>query len=248
MVIPGMGALYKLNDEWRLLAGVHKGFNPPGPGSSAEEETSLNIEVGTRFDNSDISFEAIYFINDYDNLVGTVTESTGGGGQIGDQFDGGEVTVAGIEMSAGYSLQAGNVEIPIGLRYTWTNEFEFQNAFESDFDPWGDVEVGDELPYIPEHQLRATVGVAAEKWNVNVAASYLSQLRTEAGQGAFDPAESVSSRTVWDLMASWQFSENFSTYVKVDNLFDKTYEAARRPAGLRPGLPRTAYLGVTYRL
>ena len=78
--------------------------------------------------------------------------------------------------------------------------------------------------------------------------SHLSQLRTEAGQGAFDPAESIASRTVWDMMASWQFSENFSTYVKVDNLFDKSYEAARRPAGLRPGLPRTAYVGVTYRL
>ena len=39
-----------------------------------------------------------------------------------------------------------------------------------------------------------------------------------------------------------------STYVKVDNLFDETYIAARRPAGARPGLPRTAFLGFNYRL
>ncbi|MDJ0813834.1 MAG: TonB-dependent receptor, partial [Woeseiaceae bacterium] len=32
--IPGVGALYRVNDDWRLLAGVHKGYNPPGPGSS----------------------------------------------------------------------------------------------------------------------------------------------------------------------------------------------------------------------
>lgn len=248
MLIPGMGALYKLNDEWRLLAGVHKGFNPPGPGSSASEESSLNIEVGTRYDFEALSFEAIYFVNDYDNLVGTVTDSTGGGGQVGDQFDGGEVRVAGIEMSAGYALHIGDIEMPIGLRYTWTNEFEFHEAFESDFDPWGDVEIGDELPYIPEHQVRATLGLTAGQWSVNLAASYLSRLRTEAGQGAFDPSESIAARTIWDMMASWQFSERFSTYVKIDNLFDKTYIAARRPAGVRPGLPRTAYLGVTYRL
>jgi Fe(3+) dicitrate transport protein len=50
------------------------------------------------------------------------------------------------------------------------------------------------------------------------------------------------------MVAAWQFTSQLSTYVKVDNLFDETYIAARRPAGVRPGLPRTAYLGLTYRL
>ena len=43
-----------------------------------------------------------------------------------------------------------------------------------------------------------------------------------------------------------EFTEHFSAYVKVENLFDETYIAARRPAGVRPGLPRTAYIGFTY--
>jgi Fe(3+) dicitrate transport protein len=246
--IPGMGALYRLNDEWRLLGGIHKGFNPPGPGSSANEESSRNIEVGTRYDNDALSFEAIYFYNDYDNLVGTVTESTGGGGDIGDQFDGGEVTVAGLELSTNYNWSVGDFGVPFGLKYTWTTDARFNNAFESGFDPWGDVEVGDELPYIPEHQLRATTGLDAESWRVSLAASYIGRLRTQAGQGAFVPAESIDSRIVWDVLAAWQFAPKLSTYVKVDNLLDETYVAARRPAGVRPGLPRTAYLGLTYRL
>ena len=49
-------------------------------------------------------------------------------------------------------------------------------------------------------------------------------------------------------MASWQITPLFRTYFKVDNLLDDTYIAARRPAGVRPGLGRTAYLGVTFRL
>jgi Fe(3+) dicitrate transport protein len=53
---------------------------------------------------------------------------------------------------------------------------------------------------------------------------------------------------VWDLMAAWQFTPRLSTYIKVDNFMDESYIAARRPAGVRPGLPRTAYLGLTYRL
>ena len=110
------------------------------------------------------------------------------------------------------------------------------------------MQVGDELPYIPEHQLRAMAGLEADRWRVSLAASYLSQLRTVAGQGAFVPAESIDSRVVWDTMASWQFSERMSAYLKVENLLDESYIAARRPAGVRPGLPRTAYLGFMYQL
>ena len=248
--IPGMGVLYAVNDSWRVLGGVHKGFNPPGPGSSASEESSTNLEFGTRFNNKRLSFEAIYFLNDYDNLVGTVTSSTGGGGQIGDQFDGGEVTVQGIELSADFvmtDLFAG-IDMPLGFQYTWTAEAEFQNAFDSDFDPWGKVEVGDELPYIPEHQLRATAALEHERWGMNLAANYVGKMRTVAGQGPLNLAESIDSHLVWDFIARWRFSESLSSYLKVDNLFDETYIAARRPAGLRPGLERTVYVGLTFTL
>ncbi|MBU2677379.1 MAG: TonB-dependent receptor [Gammaproteobacteria bacterium] len=248
VVIPGMGALYRLNDEWRLLAGMHKGFNPPAPGSTANEETSLNIEAGLRFDSGNLNVESIFFRNDYDNLVGTVTESTGGGGEIGDQFDGGEVLVSGLELSTAYSWSFGNIDVPVGLQYTWTNKAEFRNAFDSGFDPWGDVAVGDELPYIPEHQFRVTAGLLAEKWSANVAANYIGDMRSEAGQGATGVLQSVQSHVVWDMVASWKFTGRLSSYVKVDNLLDETYIAARRPAGVRPGLPRTAYLGLIYRL
>jgi Fe(3+) dicitrate transport protein len=248
VVIPGVGALYRLNDEWRFLAGVHKGFNPPAPGSTVDEETSVNIEAGARFDSGELSFESIYFINDYDNLVGTVTESTGGGGEVGEQFDGGEVVVSGLELSTAYAWDIGKVDVPLSLKYTWTTEAEFRSAFDSGFGPWGKVEVGDELPYIPEHQFRVTGGLLSEKWSVNVAANYVGQMRSKAGQGSFEPLESIDSHFVWDLVASWQFTQRLASYVKVDNLLDETYIAARRPAGVRPGLPRTAYLGLTYRL
>ncbi len=246
--IPGAGALYRLNNEWRLLAGVHKGFNPPSPGSSASEESSVNFEAGVRYHNDDLRFESIYFHNDYDNLVGTVTDSTGGGGQIGDQFDGGEVVVSGLELSTDYSFGVGSFDLPVGLKYTWTNEAEFKNAFDSGFDPWGQVEVGDALPYIPEHQFRLSAGIASERFRTTLAANYVGKMRTKAGQGEFDPQETIESHVVWDAIATWNFTESLSTYVKVDNLFDETYIAARRPAGVRPGLPRTAYVGLTFRL
>lgn len=247
-LIPGLGALYRINDDWRLLAGINKGYNPPAPGSSADEETSLNIEFGARYARGDLSFESIYFINDYDNLVGTVTDSTGGGGEIGDQFDGGEVIVSGLELSASYAWTLGSISVPINFEYTWTNQAEFESSFASNFGPWGDVQSGDELPYIPEHQLRASSGLVGTKWRVNLSASYVDDIRTMAGQGALIDAESIDARVVWDAVAAWDFTKNLSTYIKVDNLFDETYMAARRPAGARPGLPRTAFVGVSYKL
>ena len=248
VLIPGAGALYRLNDEWRLLAGVHKGFNPPAPGSSAHEESSINLEAGVRYSSDALSFEAIYFRNDYGNLVGTVTDSTGGGGQIGDQFDGGEVLVSGLELSSDYAIEAGAFKFPIGMNYTWTNAAEFRNAFDSGFEPWGQVEVGDALPYIPEHQLRVTAGIKHERFRTTLAANVVGRMRTKAGQGAYDPRETIESHVVWDMIATWRFTEHLSTYLKIDNLLNETYIAARRPAGVRPGLPRTAYIGLTYQL
>jgi Fe(3+) dicitrate transport protein len=237
--------LYRLGDNWRLLAGVHKGFNPPAPGTSASEETSLNVEAGARFNRGHFSLDSIIFINDYDNLVGTVTESTGGG-EIGDQFDGGKVLVTGLELSTAYAWTFGKLEIPLSVDYTWTAKAEFRNAFDSGFDPWGSVAVGDELPYIPEHQFRVAGGLHANDLRIDVAASYVGEMRTRAAQGELVQSESIGSRLVWDFVASWKFSERFASYIKVDNLLDKTYVAARRPAGARPGLPRSAYLGITY--
>lgn len=247
--IPGIGALYRINDRWRLLAGVHKGFNPPGAGSTADEETSLNLEFGARHTGDALDVEAIWFINDYDNLVGTVTASTGGDGEIGDQFDGGEAIVQGLEFSADHAFEdlgGSGLSMPVGVRYTWTAEAEFENAFESNFEPWGDVEVGDELPYIPEHLLRLSAGLTGERWESNLAASYVGRMRTVAGQDAYLPAETIDSHLVWDVLGRWHFTDALSGYVKVDNLFDETYVAARRPAGVRPGLERTAYVGLTW--
>ena len=156
----------------------------------------------------------------------------------------------GIELSGDFAMTdlIAGIDLPLSLQYTWTAEAEFQSAFDSNFDPWGQVEAGDELPYIPEHQLRATAALEHERWGVNLAANYVGKMRTKAGQGPMINDESIDSHVVWDLIARWRFTESLSSYIKVDNLLDKTYVAARRPAGLRPGLERTAYLGLTFTL
>ena len=42
------------------------------------------------------------------------------------------------------------------MSYTFT-QAEFTQAFESEFDPWGAVEVGDALPYLAPHQFNVSL-------------------------------------------------------------------------------------------
>jgi len=243
--IPGLGVMYYLSDDWSVLGSVFKGFNPPAPGSSSDAETSVNYEFGTRFQRGSGNLQAIAFYNNYDNIVGTVTESTGGGGEIGDQYDGGKAKVAGLEFGTGMTANnEGKVQFPLQLSYTWTPLAEFRNSFESDYDPWGDVVSGDELPYIPEHQWLASAGAIGNKWETYLNLSFTDKMRTVAGQGDLPYEESTDSYYVVDLAGKYHFTPKIAATARVDNLLDNEYMVSRRPAGVRPGKPRQAFVGV----
>ena len=246
-VIPGIGATYLVGDNLAVFASMHRGFNPPGPGSDAEPEESVNTEFGLRYGRDSLSAELVGFINDYSNLVGTCTASTGGNCSIGDQFDGGEARIQGIEASLAYDFGAnGPVGIPVALAYTWTDA-EFRNSFSSSFEEWEDVQSGDSLPYLPEQLLHASAGLRGERWRLDLAGNYVGEMRTLAGQGNIPAGQRIDSVLLWDLAVGFQVTEGLELYGRVENLSDETYVTARRPAGLRPGLPRTTVLGLRYK-
>jgi Fe(3+) dicitrate transport protein len=248
--IPGIGVAYRVTPELQWLGGIHRGYSPPSPGSTADAEDSINIEAGLRFDRGDLNAELIGYYNDYDNLVGTCTESSGGGCTVGDQFDGGEVRIYGVEAQLGYvigELGGSGLSMPLRAAYTWTRG-EFRNNFVSDFEEWGTVSSGDELPYLPEHQLFLEAGLEGEDWSTAISANYADRTRTQAGSGPIEPATSTDRRWVLDLSAQYRLNSNVALFGKIDNLLDEVYVAARRPSGARPGLPRTAYVGVQVEL
>ena len=243
--IPGFGVTYKANDALLLLAGFHHGFNPPAPGSTSEEEESKNLEFGFRYDNGNLLAEVIAFYNDYDNIVGTFTASTGGTGNIGDQFDGGQATVSGLEVDLQrvYNLENG-LSMPLKFVHTWTSSFEFDNDFDSAFEPWGNVVAGDELPYIPEHQFQVSAGLQANKWSTQLQGNYTGERRTRAGQ---DNTNLLDAYFVLDLSADYYLSDDIRLFSRIENLLDKKYVAAARPSGFRPGKSRAVLLGVNYK-
>lgn len=244
--IPGIGLDYAFSDRLTGFGGVHRGFAPPGSKEGTRPEKSVNYEAGVRYLAGLLYAQGVLFFNDYSNLLGADLAASGGQGTT-DQFNGGEVHTMGLELAVAYDVGAAlartNLSMPVQLTYTFTRA-EFQRAFESDFEPWGTVVEGDELPYVPKHQLAGSLGLQTLRFGINLSAKYVGQMRTLAGQGAFADQERTDAHLVLDVAADYHLARQVALFASVRNVTDAAYIVARRPAGARPGLPRLFLLGV----
>tara|TARA_R110001592_G_scaffold363396_1_gene687586 strand:- start:10037 stop:12298 length:2262 start_codon:yes stop_codon:yes gene_type:complete len=254
--LQGFGALYQLTDNWGLLVGINKGFSPVSPGapSSVHPEESINYEYGVRYTSRDLTAEAIGFFSDYQNLLGRcgVSDPTC---TVGEEFNGGDVQVAGWEFSANYATTLGNgLTMPFSLVYTYT-ETAFQDNFVSNFSLWNPgyfegiqlpVRQGDELPYTPEHQARFQAGLEGIYWTANVAVRYVSEMREVPGQGGYADGISTEDYTIIDLATAYDVTDQLTVKFVIENLADEQVIVSRRPFGARPNLPRQFKLGVGY--
>lgn len=247
--IPGIGVDYQFSESLVTFGGVHKGFSPPGSSAGVDPESSVSYELGGRFRSGVVSAELVGFYSDYSNLLGTDL-AAGGGGGTGQTFNGGAAIAGGIE--AGLSTNVGPMinwalSVPLSLVYTYT-EARFQSDFVSDFGPWGTVRSGDQLPYLPAHQTTATIGAEDGRLGFFVTGRYLSRVRTQAGQGDLDTGNSIAGSFVLDVSMEYALNPGMRLFGSVRNLADEVYATARRPAGLRPGMPRTFIVGMKAKL
>jgi len=250
-VIPGIGATFAVREGLNLFAGVHRGFGPPGPGAdqATEPEESVNYELGLKLQRPWVDAQVVGFFSDYDNILGKGTLSSGDPTGSGDLFNGGAVRVAGLEVGLDVDPAAARglaFRTPLRLAATLTRA-EFRSSFQSQFEPWGTVEEGDELPYLPERQLFASVGFERGRWATRLEANHVAEMRTEAGQGPLPAGSGTDAFTVWSASAEFTATSWSTVFAGVENLTDETYVVARQPAGARPGLPRTVMAGIRLR-
>ena len=244
--IPGIGTNYKFTNNLSVFGGVHKGFSPPGNQEGQAPEESINYELGTRFNIKNLKAEAVVFYNDYSNLLGSDLAATGGSGSL-DQFNAGEVLVNGLELLLNYDFltNKSDYSLPFTLGYTYTNT-EFKNSFGSDADLWGEVIAGDELPYISKHQFNIGVSLEHSKFELNLNGRFNGEFRTQAGRGIIPLNELVASNFIVDFSGKYHINKKVIVSANIINLLDETYVASRVPAGLRPGHPFGAYVGLQY--
>ena len=243
--IPGIGIDYKLNDQLSVFTGIHRGFSPPNSSEESEAEKSVNYELGTRFSKSGWGGQAVLFFNDYSNLLGSDLAAAGGAGS-NNLFNGGDVNARGLEFQLNYDVLSKydtKWSLPLMVTYTFTDA-EFRSSFESKFEGWGTVTEGDNLPYLAKNQFSFSAGLESNKLRINFSTKYMDEMRTVAGQGDILPGFKTDQYMVLDLSSEYSLSREVSLFGSIKNITNQSYIVARRPAGLRPGLPRSFTIGM----
>jgi Fe(3+) dicitrate transport protein len=259
VLIPGGGVEYHVTDSISALAGIHRGFVPVAPSAASDvrPESSINYEAGARLRTPMVSADVIGFFSDYSNLKGSCTLSSGCTEAMdGQEYNGGHVRVWGVEVQAssavplpGRFLGETGWNLPLSLAYTLTQS-AFASSFSSDFAGWGEVEEGDELPYLPPHQLALSAGLASPRWELNASAKYRSEARDVPGQGDLSSGAegtSVASVLTFDASAHARLRSWAELYLTCTNLLDEQVIVSRRPYGARPNPPRMFAIGVKAR-
>ncbi len=248
-LLPGLGAYYQLTPWLGLLGGAYVGFSAVSPGQPEEvlPERATNYEAGARLVLAKTKLELIGYLSDYANLTGECTFS---GGCVDDainaQFSGGKAWVYGLEATFGQELPGPwSTKFRLELAYTLTLT-EFRTAFASTFPQWGNVEIGDELPYVPRHQLGGSASLEHQRFELNLAFRWVSAMRDQAGQGPTAPGERTDPYGILDLTGSYHFSPNNRVYLRAENLLDADYIVSLRPFGARPGPPLQAQIGYAH--
>ena len=238
--LPGVGFQKSFGAAWKVFGGVHRGFLPPGSSEDTAPEFAWSNELGARWIRPRAAVTVVGFAHFGRNLQGSDFASSGGSGD-GEVFNGGATRVLGTEVSANLTNGARPAEahrVELGLSYTFTDG-RFTTGFDSDYGAWGTVEVGDAMPYLARHQGALRLGWARAAWSTDAALRSVEGMRTVAGQGPLGAAQTVGASTVLDISTRCMLNSGFSLVLAARNVTDATYVASGRPAGLRPGLPRT---------
>jgi Fe(3+) dicitrate transport protein len=244
VVLPGIGVRYAALDNLDLIFGVHKGFSAPSSDPNADEEESTNWEAGFRYNDGRLRLDMIAFLNDFENLVGVCTESSGANCTVGDLFRGDAARAQGLETRLAWEWSPkGSLALPFEATWTWTDAEFRSDLADSGF--FGDAQKGDPLPYVPDHQFYLSQGVIWQRWAGYLSVNYIDKVCTFASCGPFERSDSL---TTVDASLHFDLTPRVQLYGLAQNLTDEDGIAGRQPRGARPNLDRTFIGGLRIQL
>jgi Fe(3+) dicitrate transport protein len=247
-VIPGVGASYRVTNDFQLFAGVHRGFAPPrvqdsinidGTVTDLNAETSINAEVGGRIINKNMELEFTAFQLDFDNQIVATAES--GGASVQPLTNAGSTLHQGFETSSRFSFLN-----PLFFDFSWT--YVPVAKLNSTRIIGGEDRNGNRLTYAPEHVVTFGLGFKKQSWQVRAEYMHVSEQfsdleNTQAGS-ANGRQGLIPEYGLVNLAGDVRLTEQLEFYASVKNALDERYIASRAPVGIFPGLQRMVFAGL----
>ena len=147
-----------------------------------------------------------------------------------------DVTVNGVDVNLDYNITFESFSIPMTLAYTYSQAEFGQSSCDIILGCYRD---GEQLPWVPEQQLSASVGLVMGQFSLVANGLY----QSETGN-AFTPGNyGVDSQLKVDLAAKYQMTAAHELYVRVENLLDEDLVAKNYQMGMLAQNEMTTYIG-----
>ncbi|WP_462180570.1 TonB-dependent receptor domain-containing protein [Pseudoalteromonas gelatinilytica] len=195
---------YHLNDIATFRVSQSTGFKSPTfndlyyPGSGNPElnpETSDNQELGLSLNVNDISLDIAIFRSEIDNKIAWAPNASG-------QWIPTNINEARHE----------------GVEFSFKNQvFGFDHSFNFTYLSAEDTETGQSLTYVSNHTVNWSLNKAWGDFDAGIDLQY---------RGDRDgKLTHLPSYTLWNLVGHYQATDNLTVSLRVENLFDKEYNA-----------------------
>ncbi len=247
--VPGLSVSKTVLQKFAARLSVNEASTAAGLSSTGTERreraTNYEAELSYKDPERNQEFQLIYFLNDYQNLIGTCTVSGGCLSGTDEQFNGGRARVDGFEINAAKGFQAGRVYFPVQAGVTIL-QAEFRSDFTSTSPEWGvgAIRKGDPLPYVPKTQYTLSLGAEYGRLKQDLTFTHQSQVYDQSAQTG---RQEIAAYGVVDWAGEYALNKKSKLLAKIDNVLAREYAVAARPFGFRPGKPQSFQLGWVYR-
>ncbi len=225
---PKLAAVYQINKKFSIRGLLARAFRNPsiaerytkfeqGGGLSfttspllRAEKLNLSAEIGTKINLNKVRFDAALYYNHYKDLISYKQVSVPGEALVFEVINLNKAIMKGFEINGVYSPIK---EITVSAGYTYLDAKDASAE-----------RVNDVLPYRSKHTTYASLLVNHEKFQ------FLFQMRSRSAieEVFIYPGSEPKGYVLFNAKLEYTFSDQFSAFMKCDNITDVQYEEIER--------------------
>lgn len=236
---PAVGGLYQINDQLLATLSYSESSRNPSPAelSCADENDPCKLPNGFVSDppleqvvvktwefglsHSTANWQHQVTLFNTKSIDDIIFQQAGSHPSRGYFVNIDETRRQGIELAS--QTRLGSVDVTVNYSYL---DATFESPFvsfspQNPLGPNREVSPGDTIPGQPKHQLKLLLDYQWEKLHLGSELNYVSSSFYRGDEA--NENQKIGSHVLANLVANYQFSDNLSAALRVDNLFDRQY-------------------------